>query len=456
MVSPDRSPSTHEVGQRAAGVSTGANHKHPEGTKYCLNPHTDVLSQSRPSTPESIRKWRKSNFIDPGKRVIHPAMIEDFPKGHEQDIVFGAGKIRNSSDCVEDLWGNDIDECESIKHEAREGKYLSAQKAPLGKSYSRGHNLPQFMTKNDYRHGVESAKTQHDAKSLLYPKTNNENDENERLSSVNSNYLKSHGSYQPGEQRKRNYNWPLDPETTVFGDKGKDATERGSGKGVFDALHMVIDDRSSSRPRSKHISTPEVVPFRKSKSSTSGGSAAECLGFARDKKFDDADDTTAQDLGKSVTPGFRNAVTQDVCVMIKIDEYKLFFLIKLFSLSAHDCMPECIIVLLILQQSFGCPSVRTDIPKYCRQSVADTQNYGDDVNAGYLLRPSQFSLLGLDEDEFHKPRTKEFIRDVFETCGYDTQSCNFDVTFESLSDHNGMVDIEKMRDAYNRWLMSTR
>mmetsp|Transcript_27224 Transcript_27224/g.40753 ORF Transcript_27224/g.40753 Transcript_27224/m.40753 type:complete len:275 (-) Transcript_27224:70-894(-) len=274
------------------------------------------------------------------------------------------------------------------------------------------------MTKNDYRHGVESAKTQHDAKSLLYPKTNNENDENERLSSVNSNYLKSHGSYQPGEQRKRNYNWPLDPETTVFGDKGKDATERGSGKGVFDALHMVIDDRSSSRPRSKHISTPEVVPFRKSKSSTSGGSAAECLGFARDKKFDDADDTTAQDLGKSVTPGFRNAVTQD--------------------------------------QSFGCPSVRTDIPKYCRQSVADTQNYGDDVNAGYLLRPSQFSLLGLDEDEFHKPRTKEFIRDVFETCGYDTQSCNFDVTFESLSDHNGMVDIEKMRDAYNRWLMSTR
>jgi EF-hand domain-containing family member B len=52
------------------------------------------------------------------------------------------------------------------------------------------------------------------------------------------------------------------------------------------------------------------------------------------------------------------------------------------------------------------PSIRNDIPKYERRSIADSQNYGDDVNAAYLLHPSQFASQGVEDEEFTKPREK--------------------------------------------------
>lgn len=49
------------------------------------------------------------------------------------------------------------------------------------------------------------------------------------------------------------------------------------------------------------------------------------------------------DLGKSITPGFRNAIAEG--------------------------------------RAFGVPSIRSDIQPYAQRSVADTQNYGDDSSA---------------------------------------------------------------------------
>ena len=43
---------------------------------------------------------------------------------------------------------------------------------------------------------------------------------------------------------------------------------------------------------------------------------------------------------------------------------------------------------------FGVPTVRSDIPKYARKSIADNQNYGDDVNAQFLLYPGEFTSIG--------------------------------------------------------------
>lgn len=66
----------------------------------------------------------------------------------------------------------------------------------------------------------------------------------------------------------------------------------------------------------------------------------------------------------------------------------------------------------LIARPFSCvppssvPSIRTDIPKYERRSIADSQNYGDDVNASYLLHPSQFASQGVEDEEFEKPRDK--------------------------------------------------
>ena len=43
-----------------------------------------------------------------------------------------------------------------------------------------------------------------------------------------------------------------------------------------------------------------------------------------------------------------------------------------------------------INRSFGCPSIRTDIPLKVKKSVADYQNYGDEPEAVDLLFPQTF------------------------------------------------------------------
>lgn len=43
-----------------------------------------------------------------------------------------------------------------------------------------------------------------------------------------------------------------------------------------------------------------------------------------------------------------------------------------------------------VDRSFGCPSIRTDIPLKVKKSVADYQNYGDEPEAVDILFPQTF------------------------------------------------------------------
>ena len=72
-----------------------------ESASSCVNPH----EKSPPATPPHIRKWRKSNFIEPGKRCIHPGMQDDFSDGINPNKIFGTG-TSSESDHVEDVWKN--------------------------------------------------------------------------------------------------------------------------------------------------------------------------------------------------------------------------------------------------------------------------------------------------------------------------------------------------------------
>lgn len=424
-------------------------------TKACLN-HEHAQDELLPPN-ELVQKWQNSNFLKPGQRVIHPALRHDFPTGHERNLIFGSRKSRKNgeSENVEDLFravaaqsssvtrsnlkGRFVggEDCRVLKQELRELKYYkSAQRGELGRSFQRGHVIPAFMQEETFRHGLKSIESEHDAKALLYPhddegkdgsvksgEDDKEHDDgNKSLKSLN--YIKSHGSYLPGQQRKRDYNWPVDPVTTVFGVKGMNVKERCGSKGVSEALHPVwlenkhhtdsngTSQRGSIAP-SNQSNDDEHRVFGKA-TSTKNETAADCLKCTSDviTKSATAED---DDLGKSVRPGFRNAVTDN--------------------------------------RRFGCPSVRTDIPKYNRQSVADTQNYGDDVNAGYLLKPSQCSSLGLDDDEFYKPRSKKYIQTLFQECGYVVSDEEYCAIWAKVDrDIDGKMSIDQYRAAFNEWL----
>lgn len=51
-------------------------------------------------------------------------------------------------------------------------------------------------------------------------------------------------------------------------------------------------------------------------------------------------------------------------------------------------------------RSFGCPTVRTDIPFKTWRSVTNYQNYGDEPEAVDLLYPSTLLECGVTEQDF--------------------------------------------------------
>ena len=51
-------------------------------------------------------------------------------------------------------------------------------------------------------------------------------------------------------------------------------------------------------------------------------------------------------------------------------------------------------------RSFGCPTIRTDIPFKEKRSVADYNNYGDEPEVIDVLFPSTFTEIGITEYDF--------------------------------------------------------
>lgn len=80
-------------------------------------------------------------------------------------------------------------------------------------------------------------------------------------------------------------------------------------------------------------------------------------------------------------------------------------------------------------RSFGCPTIRKDIPYKNFRSVADYQNYGDEPEAIDLLFPSSNTELGVEENDFRKTKTREEIRALFSKIGYNYKIGKFNAMY---------------------------
>ena len=75
------------------------------------------------------------------------------------------------------------------------------------------------QTKDEvFKFGLPTEKNQYDAKETIYSAENMPEQEQ-----VRQMYLKSHGDFDPGEQKKRSYNWEVDPSDFRFGKIEKNA-----------------------------------------------------------------------------------------------------------------------------------------------------------------------------------------------------------------------------------------
>lgn len=390
--------------------------------------------ETRPPTPEDVRRYRKSYFSEPGARIAHPGLINDLK---EIDPLTKFGVVTTGSQHVGDViaYGSATTEFQRIAQAKSEATYASRKREPLGKSLARGYALPAAVHKPDFAFGV-SGTFGESAKELLYPTTSVNSKQDEEL------YKRSHGSVAPGEQKNREYRWDsakIDPARHRFGVK---PASGGSGGEVAMCLNPEMDDsipktlvaakqvedmRSTfdhlGKPRHLRATASTPPPPDKVFGVTTRkdeGSAWDCIqgSYSRDEQQPDAD------LGRPVNHGWRNATSEP--------------------------------------RAFGVPSIRSDIPAPARRSIADAQNYGDDAIGKQLLYPEMFASYGVADAEFAQPRGQKQLRALFERIGYslpdDVFALLWGVASRTTSDAKGtspaaaMASVGDFRDALNDFL----
>lgn len=72
--------------------------------------------------------------------------------------------------------------------------------------------MPDETSHEQFKYGVPTANSEA-AKNVLYP----EGGEKEERPEISKLYNRTHGNFGPGEQKDRDYEWPIDKGTHRFG-----------------------------------------------------------------------------------------------------------------------------------------------------------------------------------------------------------------------------------------------
>ncbi|CDW85169.1 UNKNOWN [Stylonychia lemnae] len=388
---------------RTAGVNTGGR---GESAASCLKP--DIF-YNEPSTPEHIKKYRKTFQNQPGIKQVHPGVFDDRLQVPEN---FSFGQKTQKGDHVDTvIKAQNIQGLAARFNDIKEQNYASQIREPLAKGYERGYQWPnQIQNKENFNFGVPTLSSEN-AKDVLYPKRNAqlnnwmEDDEAQQL------YKKTHGNYNPGEQKERDYIWPVDKNKMRFG-----YAEEKVLNGAANAVHheridqgfpktvivkKTVEDMKAvsqdqlGKPRNLGQGRPPIpqdfVFGIRNLQNNDTWNAAKCLHGEQNYRQLQPD----ADLGKCTKLGTRNQVRK----------------------------PED------TNRVFGCPTIRTDIPTREKRSVADYTNYGDEPEAIDLLFPQTFTEMGITEYDFQLPRGKEDIRVLFERIGFSYKVGKFNAMY---------------------------
>jgi hypothetical protein len=341
------------------------------------------------------------------------------------------GATTLNSDHVEDIFakaGPRTPYEEYVKQQ-QEAIYDSHKKEPLGVSYCRNHVLPPETSDPNFAFGIPSGSSD-DAKGLMYPQVTKDDSEHKAM------YIRSHGSYEPAEQRKRHYAWRdtqiKDPDSWRFG-KGSGVPERnGVGMCINNQLdnsvpktriaHHAVEKLKSTKDqlgRCRNLGNGKNALPEDHTFGVTGGvdewGASKCI----EGDYSVAEQMPDPDLGRATQFGWRNSTVET--------------------------------------RSFGVPTVRTDVNAPERRSVADNCNYGNDVSAAFLVAPDQFADRGLDDQAFAEALSRKEIHEIFDNIGYsdlsdDVFSRIWNEAANMNLSRNGEVSVAEFQGSLNEYL----
>ncbi|KAG7469669.1 hypothetical protein MATL_G00131300 [Megalops atlanticus] len=100
-------------------------------------------------------------------------------------------------------------------------------------------------------------------------------------------------------------------------------------------------------------------------------------------------------------------------------------------------------------RTYGIPTVRTDLVAPRLKRTGDRTNYGDELTADGLLRPTVYSLRGVHEPQLFSSRPKEEIARIFRNVGVDISEDTFEEVWKlaSLRHPRGVVCVDSFWNA---------
>lgn len=379
----------------------------------------------RPETPPEIRKFRRSKNLEPGRRFIHPGLADDMERLDLPNKVFGnkSDPIRyTAANLINATPQNVVERLNTVK---AENTYYTLKREPLGGSYRRDYELPDKFTQQGEPFGRSSRLSAEPAKTIIFPEMSEASFAGEDL------YKRSHGSYGVGEQKRRGYSWKINPDEIRFGVKGDTIAYNGVSRNIAEVLCPSAEDTESVIGTSKveehrmmgdllgktrdlgqgsKARTEQFVyglPSAYTKKSKSQWSAIDTI----KGRYRAEDLVVDPDLGKSITPGFRNITLES--------------------------------------RAYGCPSLRSDIPVPVHRSVADPQNYGDEASASELINPRALAGSTIDMAELEVPRSRSSIQALFKSIGYVLEDEIFEMLFRQAAGDAQGVSINAFRNVLN-------
>lgn len=124
------------------------------------------------------------------------------------------GKKMAGSDHVNDLVNSsNMQGLAARFNDIKEAKYASNLREPLAKGFERNYNWPEGIAENkeNFKFGVPTISSE-TTKQIMNPDKPLFN-----APEVQQMYKKTHGNFAPGEQKDREYQWPVDKSTYRFG-----------------------------------------------------------------------------------------------------------------------------------------------------------------------------------------------------------------------------------------------
>ncbi|KAF4675588.1 hypothetical protein FOL47_007539 [Perkinsus chesapeaki] len=415
-----------------------------------------------PPTPAEQRKYRRD--YEPGKMNVHWGMVGLDHAVDPKRITHGIKSLKGEN-AERTMKAQERVGVAAYMDECAEQVYASTKREPLGKSYVRGHDLPPATKDSSFKgFGYKPPDSDYTAKESIFPV----DVAREETASVKDRYRFTHKNYQCGEVINRDYAWPDETRDPFFRFGKMEKIQLAAGQGAKQALTWNAVDEKTRIVGLRAEAAREVVnePLGEAKNlmqgalpvpegfvfgvksgnvkanSTDNITAADCIHY---NALSEKEILADPDLGKCMKRGKRNVTDES--------------------------------------RQFGCPSIRHDIPKPTIRSVADIQNYGDEVGCDSLLHPQRyvgssfsavlnsrviwFESMGVTDDQFLQRRSKEELRSIMKIVlpnTYAPDDASKDALFEELwpeatavfGDNVGMASLDSFFYVFTKLVINPR